>query len=113
MAIANHLLLSFVTFSDEASQLLLHLLQFTHEHRNEARALQTELSTFRKEVQDALDELWVAKSGESVDSSGVPTQSWAERMEEKRRERKFAVENIPKPDMSVTESTWKVNVLDL
>ena len=89
------------------------MLQFTEEHRNEAQSLQSELSSFRKELQDALDEIWVAKSGESVDAFGVPTLSWAERMEEKRTEKRFAVESIPKPDLSVAESAWKINVLEM
>ena len=66
----------------------------------ETKALQKEITVFREELEMALDEIWPPKPEEQENSGASVTSSWAERMEEKRRERKNAVEAITKPSIS-------------
>lgn len=87
--------LIFVT--DDVAQLIPHLLQFTDEHRAGARSLQNEIEEFHAQLQEALDEIWPSKTADG--EQNVPASSWAERMEEKRRERKAAVDAILKPEL--------------
>ncbi|KAI5122330.1 hypothetical protein M0805_002497 [Coniferiporia weirii] len=104
----------FDTVQGDTANLLPHLLQFTPEHRDEARSLQKEMTAFRTELQSALDEIWVTKfeeSGEGLATSSA--SSWAERMEEKKRDRKTAVESILKPETRMAEGEWKLQVLDI
>lgn len=94
--------------------LIPHLLQFTPEHRKEAHGLQNELSAFQTELQASLDDVWPTRGGEAGDASGeLSVSSWAERMEDKRRERKRAVESIVKPDLGSNELSWRIDILDL
>lgn len=99
----------------EAEQLLPHLMQFSEGHRAEARSLQTEIDAFTAELEAVINEVWPHKA-EQMDEAGNPlpsttTTSWAERMEEKRRQRQDAVQRIEKPEPS--KVGWRVNVLDL
>ena len=106
----------FLQNSAEAAELLLHLVQFTAEHREEARSLQQEITTFRAELQKALDEVWPANRGDTTDagtSGAAGALSWAERMEEKKRERKSAIDRIVKPEITTTEEAWRVQLLDV
>lgn len=84
-------------------------MQFTEEHREEARDLQNEMKAFREQLQEVLSEVWPTKSGD--DDEGAPSLSWAERMEEKKRERKTAVDSITKPALQKCEAEWKVEFL--
>ena len=86
-----------ISATDDVAQLIPHLLQFTDEHRAGARSLQNEVEVFHAQLQDALDEIWPSKTADGEQS--VPTSSWAERMEEKRREKKAAVDAILKPEL--------------
>lgn len=97
----------------------MHLVQLSAEHREEARNLQREIHDFRVQLQKALDEVWPAKndSGEIGAEAGINSSagatSWAERMEERKRERKSAVERIAKPEITTSEDTWRVQVLEI
>lgn len=98
----------------------MHLVQLSAEHREEARNLQRDIHDFRVQLQKALDEVWPAKndSGEIGAEAGIngsvgATRSWAERMEERKRERKSAVERIAKPEITTSEDTWRVQVLEI
>ncbi|EJD08171.1 IkappaB kinase complex, IKAP component [Fomitiporia mediterranea MF3/22] len=106
------LVVRFDEVQNDAAQILPHLLQFSPEHRNEAHSLQSELSVFRAELQVVLNEAWPAKNGNATDGTGeTNSSSWAERMEEKKRERTRAVESVVKPEMGVNDMSWKVDIL--
>ena len=84
-------------------------MQFSEEHRAEARELQNEMSAFRTQLQDALNEVWPSKSSD-VDGD-APITGWAERMEERIRNRKAAVDAIIRPEFQRTEAEWKIEFL--
>ncbi|KAJ7935380.1 pol II transcription elongation factor [Mycena leptocephala] len=89
----------------DARQLLPHLAQFTPEHEAEGFALQAELADFEKEFVEAVEEIW-KKSGEDA----APQDSWAQRMEDKARERQVdPIERVDKPDPKGTEE-WKMKM---
>lgn len=100
--------------SAEAAQVLPHLLQFTPEHRNQARELQGAILTFQAELQAALEEMWPNRANDDAGGAGeLNVTSWAERMEERRRERENAVKSIVKPALGATDSSWRVDILDV
>ena len=98
-----------ISIIDDVAQLIPHLLQFTDEHRAGARSLQNEIEEFHAQLQEALDEIWPSKSADGEQS--VPTSTWAERMEERIRNRKAAVDAIIRPEFQRTEAEWKIEFL--
>ncbi|KAA1476949.1 Elongator complex protein 1 [Dentipellis sp. KUC8613] len=99
----------FATTQDESSNLVQHLLQFTEEHRTEARSLQEEVSEFEAELREALAEIWPTVSGELEDEE--PQDSWAIRMAEKEKERESAIKRLTKPDIRGDE--WRTKLFDV
>lgn len=91
----------------------MHLVQLSAEHREEARNLQREIHDFRVQLQKALDEVWPAKNDTGEINGSAGATSWAERMEERKRERKSAVERIATPEITTSEDTWRVQVLEI
>ena len=56
----------------EAGKLLLHMMQFTDEHREAGKALQEELVAFQEELSKTIEEAW-ARPPESVGSKDLTT----------------------------------------
>ncbi|KAJ7478610.1 pol II transcription elongation factor [Mycena galericulata] len=92
----------------DARHLLPHLAQFTPEHAAEGAALQAELAEFEQEFIDAVDEIWKKTiAGEEE----IPVQdSWAQRMEEKAKQRQVdPIERVSKPDPKGSEE-WRMTI---
>ncbi|KAJ6593195.1 Elongator complex protein 1 [Mycena capillaripes] len=90
----------------DARQLLPHLSQFAPEHEAEGLALQNELADFEREFVEAVDEIWRKSVGEEI---GVQ-DSWAQRMEDKAKERQVdPIERVAKPDPKGTEE-WRMKM---
>ncbi|KAI0314583.1 IKI3 family-domain-containing protein [Amylostereum chailletii] len=100
----------FSTTQDEASSLVPHLLQLTDEHRAEARELQDELAAFEKELAEAIAQVWPMAPGEVEGEE--PQDSWAQRMEEREKEREQAVKAVVKPSLR-SSSEWRTKLLDV
>ncbi|KAL5512586.1 hypothetical protein ACEPAG_3239 [Sanghuangporus baumii] len=101
----------FGEIQSDVEQVLPHLLQFSPEHRNEARELQIKISSFQAELQEALDEVWPTKPNGTEDgASEMNATSWAERTEERRRERENAVKSVIKPVLISSESSWRADI---
>ncbi|OCB85125.1 IkappaB kinase complex, IKAP component [Sanghuangporus baumii] len=99
----------FGEIQSDSEQVLPHLLQFSPEHRNEARELQVKISSFQVELQEAVDDVWPTNdTGDGASEMNVT--SWAERMEERRRERENAIKTIAKPVLEYNESSWRSDI---
>ena len=87
-------------------------MQFSEEHRQEARALQDDIAALREEMQNAVDEIWKKPADEEDEESGTSLNgsSWAARMEEKKRDRENAILRITKPPLA---SQKRVEILDI
>jgi len=94
----------------EAEALLPHLLQFSHEHREQGQLLQQEVADLKAKLLTCVDEIWDRK--DDPDASERTVDSWAARMEEVMRDRKEAIKRIPKPELGQGES-WQIKLLDL
>jgi len=102
----------FRTLQTDAEQLIPHLMTFSGEHRVEAKALQEEILAFHKELGDAIEIVWPTKTeqdeeGELASFGG----DWASMMEGRVAKRRFAIEQIVKPNL--TSADWKLHLLDL
>ncbi|KAK7057777.1 polymerase II transcription elongation factor [Favolaschia claudopus] len=97
----------FQTTQADARQLLPHLSQFTPEHEAEGRSLQAELAEFEQEFVEAVDEIWTKTA---ADESAQLSSSWAQRMEDKAKERQIdPIERVVKPDVKGNEE-WRMNM---
>ena len=56
------------------------------------------------------DEIWNKPTYEDDETSILDANSWASRMEQKRKDRENAVARITKPNIS---SQWRVDILDI
>ncbi|KAJ7744686.1 pol II transcription elongation factor [Mycena metata] len=92
---------------DDARHLLPHLSQFTPEHEAEGVALQVELAEFEQEFIEAAEEIWRKAV---VEDETVPQDSWAQRMEDKAKQRQVdPIERVPKPDAKGNEE-WRMKM---
>lgn len=82
----------------EAGKLLPHMLQFTDEHREEGKSLQTELIEFQDELKLALDEVWT--KAEKLGDDENPTTKVQD-----------LIEKIPKPEFA--EPKWRVKLWEV
>ena len=64
--------------------------------------------SFRQELEEALNDIWPSKADGQEGDPHLNASTWAERMEEKKRERESAVKAIQKPAL-----TKEVDSLDL
>ncbi|KAJ6497417.1 pol II transcription elongation factor [Mycena sanguinolenta] len=90
----------------DARQLLPHLCQFTSDHADEGIALQAEMAEFEQEFFEAVEEIWKKTVG---DETSVQ-DSWAQRMEDKAKERRIdPIERVAKPDPKGNEE-WRMKM---
>ncbi|KAF7350896.1 polymerase II transcription elongation factor [Mycena sanguinolenta] len=90
----------------DARQLLPHLCQFTPEHADEGVALQAEMEEFEQEFFEAVEEIWKKSAGEETSVQ----DSWAQRMEDKAKERRIdPIERVAKPDPKGNEE-WRMKM---
>ena len=99
----------------EAGKLLLHMLQFTDEHREEGKALQAELVSFQEELSRAVEEVWTrppesdskdVTNGTQDETTGVnvpPGVGEAAKSQD-------PLDKIAKPQ--IVEPTWRVKLWD-
>ncbi|TDL16914.1 IkappaB kinase complex, IKAP component [Rickenella mellea] len=92
----------------DAECLLPHLMQFSKEHRAEGSKLQDEVMALKKELSEAVDQIW-AKPDDP--DGALMTDTWAHRMEEKMKERRNPIEIVPKPALSSGEP--RIDLLEL
>ena len=101
---------SYVVFSTaDAANLLPHLLQFTEEHKREARALQSELESFEEEVRVAVEEIWTKPVSNGDATTEVTPDGWAARMLEHERQRQVdPLDKVTKPELAKQE--WRLRL---
>ncbi|KAJ7496599.1 pol II transcription elongation factor [Mycena latifolia] len=99
----------FTATQGDARQLLPHLCQFTPEHDAEGIALQAEISDFEQELVDGVEEIW-KKSVRAEESAASVQDSWAQRMDDKAKQRLIdPLDRVPKPDTKGTEE-WRMKM---
>ncbi|KAJ7799963.1 pol II transcription elongation factor [Mycena olivaceomarginata] len=90
----------------DARELLPHLSQFTPEHDDEGFSLQAEMAEFEQELSEAVEEIWK----KSVEEETSVQDSWAQRMEDKAKERQTdPIDRVAKPGIKGNEE-WRMKM---
>ncbi|KAG2015494.1 pol II transcription elongation factor [Coprinopsis cinerea AmutBmut pab1-1] len=101
----------FASSRDDARRLLPHLFQFSEEHRSEGLDLQLDVSSFEKELTEAIDEVWT-KTEE--DGSTPAADTWASRMAEVERNRQFnPIDRVSKPELGGRNDKWQIDLYEI
>jgi elongator complex protein 1 len=94
------------TSSGDVRELLPHLSQFTPEHDDEGFSLQAEMAEFEQEFSEAVEEIWK----KSVEEETSVQDSWAQRMEDKAKERQTdPIDRVAKPGIKGNEE-WRMKM---
>jgi elongator complex protein 1 len=88
------------------------MLQFTDEHREEGKALQTELVAFQEELSNAIEEVWTRPPDLSEDAgneAGATVSDLPPGVSEAAKPQD-PLDKVAKPQ--IVEPTWRVTLWD-
>ena len=93
----------------DAANLLPHLLQFTEEHKREAKKLQADLESFEEELRAAVEEIWTKPASEGEATTEPTPDGWAARMLEHEKQRQVnPLDKVTKPELAKQE--WRLRL---